>query len=237
MTGFVVTMTLWNRPEYTRRALEGLSRCDGVGKYLILPFVDPVNGESPNEEVWELVRGVEFARCEPHLNESRLNTAANTHKALGRGFHEADFVVHVEDDIVLARDALAYFEWCRGQYQGDKDVFAVTGYSKSKPGHQRYAVRRWKWFTCWGWGMWRDRWEEVKDHWSFNDKVGWAVNLNHSLRGNRCEIFPELSRAQNIGAEKGMRVPSPEWHRQHQFLEEWAGNHDIPPGEYFEIQG
>ena len=38
------------------------------------------------------------------------------------GFTQADYVILVEDDIVLAPDALEYFEWARDAYQNDPEV-------------------------------------------------------------------------------------------------------------------
>ena len=234
---FVITMTLWNRSVYTMQTIDALSKCDGIEKYLILPFIDPIGEDHCfNPDVCGFVEAISFAECQSTLNLTRLNTAANTHKVLSKGFQEADFVIHIEDDIVLARDALAYFEWAREKYRDDKEVFAVTGWHKAELGYRQYAVRRKPYFTCWGWATWRDRWEEIKNNWSYDDTKGWAVHLNHKARGDRVEIYPEFGRAQNIGVEKGMRVPDPEWHREHQWLEEWAGNYDIPPGEYFEAK-
>ena len=41
---------------------------------------------------------------------------------------QASFVILVEDDILLAKDALTYFEWAREEYQSDKSIFTVSAY-------------------------------------------------------------------------------------------------------------
>lgn len=224
-------MTLWNRPGYASQVFDALARCEGVGKYLILPFVDPVNGGKPNPKIWDLVNGVNFARCRPHLNETRLGTCGNTRKALSLGFELADFVIHIEEDCVPGRDALAYFEHCQGKYRDDAQVFAIAGWNKSGADEPEYAVGRRRWFTCWGWATWWDCWEEMRKGWSMRELIGWARQINNVVRGARVEIYPMLSRIQNIG-EKGLRVPSPQYHMEHQRTEYWA--EDLPGGKYYE---
>ena len=38
--------------------------------------------------------------------------------------------------------------------------------------------------------------------------------MNHILRAGRYEVFPTVSRIQNIGAERGTHVPSAAWHTE-----------------------
>ena len=224
-------MTLWNRPEYASHVFDALARCDGVGKYLILPFVDPIDEGKSNPTIWDLVTKVNFARCRPHLNETRLGTCGNTRKALSLGFELADFVIHIEEDCVPGRDALVYYEYCRRKYRDDRGVFTISGWNKSGADEPEYAVGRRSWFTCSGWATWWDRWEEMRKGWSMKELIGWGRNINHVVRRERVEIYPMLSRIQNIG-EVGMRMPSPQYYREHHWTEYWAEN--LPPGKYYE---
>jgi hypothetical protein len=55
------------------------------------------------------------------------------------------------------------------------------------------------------------------------------VIVNHALRAGRYEAFPTVSRIQNIGAEKGTHVPSPEWHTEHHRVAVTADDLDGDP--------
>src|SRR4051794_8309684 len=121
----VITMCLFKRPDYTRRVLEALRACDGIGDYLVLPHVEPGDDEGR-----ALVEGIDFAECLPTFNRERLGVNLNTENALLDGFSFGDFSIHVEDDIVLAPDALRYYEWCGARYAADPSVFSVTSYHR-----------------------------------------------------------------------------------------------------------
>jgi hypothetical protein len=60
--------------------------------------------------------------------------------------------------------------------------------------------------------VWRDRWQGLAAGWVENDATSWDVRVNHILRAGRHEVFPTVSRIQNIGAERGTHVPNAEWH-------------------------
>ena len=82
--------------------------------------------------------------------------------------------------------------------------------SSRNPLHHQTGRRAW--FTPWVWGMWRDRYIGFADA----PYIGWDSQLNFEalpengfrpdktrpgLRGSRVEVFPVLSRCNNIGME------------------------------------
>jgi hypothetical protein len=226
----VITLVLYNRPAYTREVLDALRRCDGVGDYVLLPHIEP-----GNEEVLALVKAVDFAEVRITLNREKLGIGRNTYLAWEHGARLADFFIHIEDDTVPARDCLRYMEHCREAYGRDQEIFSVAAYNRSPcPPSAFYQVARRRPYTCWLIGTWRDRWEWIRRRWEPNP-ARYAVNVTNQLSHyDLKEIHPLLSRSQNIGALGGAGVPSAEWHRLHHHTEHWAGNHDLPPGRYFE---
>ena len=58
------------------------------------------------------------------------------------------------------------------------------------------------------------------------------MNLNWSVRGGRGEVFPFVSRVQDVGALGGVHVPSAEWHLANQFNEYWVGSLPVYSGGY-----
>lgn len=232
----VISMCHYKRPDYSRQVLEALRACDGIGDYLLLPHVEP-----GNEEVRDLIEAIDFAECLPTFNERRLGVNLNTENALLDGFSFGDFVIHIEDDILFAPDALRYFEWSSARYRADSSVFSVTGYHRradpvSPEDFHRTRLRTW--FHPWGWGTWRDRWELFSGR-LHTSPCTWDVFLNINFcaeaRTSCChEVYPELARAQNIGrySSIGSTMTDEVWFFKYRHLTHWAGNHDLSVAEF-----
>ncbi|WP_406694964.1 hypothetical protein V5E97_28370 [Singulisphaera sp. Ch08] len=231
-----ISMCLCDRPDYARQVLEALRACDGIGDYLVLPHVEP-----GNEEVRALIEAIDFAECLPTFNERRLGVNRNTENALLDGFSFGDFVIHIEDDILLAPDALRYFEWAAARYAADSSVFSVTGYNRradpvAPEDYHRTRLRAW--FHPWGWGTWKNRWELFSGR-LYLSPCTWDVFLNVNFcaeeRTPCChEVYPELARTQNIGRYSaiGSHMAEESWFFKYRYLKYWAGNQVVPVAEF-----
>lgn len=205
-----IVTTLWRRPEYTKRVFDSISQCFNIEKYTVLAFSEP-----DCQEVVDLAKKYHFP-CKYSLtvNPSKLGCTKNIHQALKAGFDQDDFVILIEDDILLSKDALRYFEHCNTNYKNDANVFTVCGYTKNIPKEKsHHVIKKVPWFTPWGWATWTNRWEEIDAVISKpnEQRLSWDIITNHS-RKNRTQIEPLLSRTQNIGAKLGTYCPSEEWH-------------------------
>jgi hypothetical protein len=185
------------------------------------------------------VEELDFAECIPTLNAERFGVNLNTELALADGFHRADFVIHIEDDVVCARDTLRYFEWCRQRFAEDLSVFSVTAYNRSAelPPHAAWhqvGVRHW--FHPLACGTWKNRWEAFRGR-LHSALGGWDAFLTWNFcagkqPGGLVEVFPDLSRAQHIGLESSVSMHSADWYREHHRVRHWAGDHAVPDGEF-----
>jgi hypothetical protein len=121
-----ISLLVLSRPDYTRRVIDALGRCDGVSKYVLIVFSqEPCVPETiatvrdatarldiPVQVVTERVPPAR--RIEGRLAAS-AQCAASTLRSLEHGFATgADFLIHLGDDIVPARDFLHYMEWAPG---------------------------------------------------------------------------------------------------------------------------
>lgn len=237
----VITLTAYRRVNYTAQVLEGLRHCVGVSEYLLLPTVD----YHPDASAWNLLSQVDFMPCQPRRQSVRQGCNRNTFVALQRGFEEAqaEFVVHLEDDIVPGPDFLQLMEHGDRTYRGVPRILSIGAYSRAmcnEPYGDEKAhklVRR-EGFCCWGFGTWRDRWDmHLRDKWVFKPKpLAWDSHIEQNIRqpANLLEVCPMVSRTQNIGAAEGAFCPGPDWHRQHVHLELWSGNKSLPAGDFHE---
>jgi hypothetical protein len=206
-----ITVSAYNRPAYLEQTLAALRSCYGIGDCRVMVLVDPSEAS-----VHSAALAVRYG-FQSGTYPERVGCNQAIRNALAYGFNEmgSEFHVHFEDDTVPTRDCLRWFAWARDHYRDDPAVMNVSGYQRVSNGClDECGLRRW--FTPWGWGVWRDRWLGLHLGWVQGDEAtSWDVIVNHGLRAGRYEAFPTVSRIQNIGAEQGTHVPSAEWHAEH----------------------
>ncbi len=242
-------MCHYNRPEYTRRSLEALSKCEGIREYVVCLFQDGQRG-LPTREMREVKRLLDaiyrdgptngVAWWGPAVEHRGVNRA--TKAVLDEGFiaNSADFVIHVEDDVLLAPDALRFFEHCAETYKDDPEVFSITAYNRQRerpPEDRWHCVERRSWYHGWGWGTWRNRYDEFKDELVAGGGETWDVHLHKRVMhrpGPRVEVHPTLSRSQNIGVKSSLHRFTPEWHAENQHVPHYAADFAIPDGAWTE---
>jgi hypothetical protein len=215
----VITMTAYRRPAYTREVLAALAQCDGIGDWLLLPNVEP-----GHEEVIDAFR--QWSACESRLavNKERMGLNRNTQEALVRALLlRANVIVHLEDDTVPSPDALRYFDWAVREILipdvKSKDCHQITlasGYNKPKsqprPDQSHLCDTRPIW-TPWGWAMDRSRLSWLLANWCTGNSKCFTCKIKAQYRRTRRELFPVLSRIQNIGYDLGENGRSAEWYR------------------------
>jgi hypothetical protein len=218
--GHVISVIAYQRPQYFRNLLEALSKCHGIEKYTVLFCLEP-----SESGVIELAQNFDAAKeVIVQVNPKRLGFNQNIRQGVETGFQYGDFVILLEEDLILAPDALVWFEDAREKYQDDPSVFTVSAYSDNchhpkerVPPYLHFATGRREHFTPWAWGTWRDRFAEIN-----RTYIGWDMQMNFhappparyghvhmgkpGLRRDRHEVFPLLSRVNNIGVEGGTHV-------------------------------
>lgn len=235
----VITCAFWRRPNYTEQVLSALSKCDGIESYTLFIHLDAPGEDANAKKVLEVVRGITFAPYHIVLKSHHLGCNRNTYEALNHGFTYDDYVIHIEDDILLAPDAIRFFEW--GRAFGDrKDILSVsvwphlhrwvgTSGTPKPAGHDQIAALS-DLFHSWGWATWKDRWLEMKENWSTqgDHELSWDHQIHTNVRNGRKCITPLTGRCQNIGAEAGT-------HRGDCILEYWAGSPNFQPGTHYQL--
>ena len=208
-----IAISAYNRPEYSRRSLAAIIGAKGFSpeKYSIYCSIDcDANGEI-NPEVYNV-----YASYKGPLTLEKapikLGCNYNVKAALELAWEDnPDFVLMIEDDIIISDDALEYIEWAAERYKQDTSVrtIGLWGHNNqpSLPlsSNDYGKAMRQNYFTCWGWGTWKDRWEEMLAKWTTGDDshdTSWDVIVSSHL-GERVEILPAISRAYNCGEYGG----------------------------------
>lgn len=222
-----LSISLYKRPDYTKILLDHLNRCYGIEQYVTVICCEPANSE-----VVDLAKNFRPDTTHVIVNPKIQGCNWNIYQCLSIGFDNSDFHIHLEDDTIPAKDFLVYCEWAKNEYINDSNIFSISGYVNVNNQTEHYNIKsenihlihRRQWYTPWGWATWKNRWDDIKLE-LFNklkkeSSKSWDCHL-HNLIRDKFEIFPAVSRIQNIGANNGTYVPNPEWHKNHQYNEFW----------------
>jgi len=206
-----IAISAYNRPEYSQRSIAAIFGAKGFNpqKYRIFCAMDCHKDGSFNRDVYNIY---EFFGIIPDVAEQKRGCNYNVKRALELAWEDnPDFVLMIEDDIIISDDSLQYIEWAADKYKNDHSVHTIGlwGHDKgpSLPVSEKdYGkVMRQTYFTCWGWGTWKDRWKEMLATWTTGDdshETSWDVIVSSHL-GEMVEILPAISRAYNCGEHGG----------------------------------
>lgn len=166
-----VAVFAYNRPEHLRRTLSALSRAELAKDTALLIFCDGAKaGQDPGPIVatQAVAQDKRWAACFASHNvvtaESNRGLAASIIGGVTRVLKISPTVIVLEDDMLVAPDFLRFLNDCLTFYHTDFRIGSVTGFCplRSVPvgySHDVYVVPR----NCSnGWGIWKDRWEQIE---------------------------------------------------------------------------
>lgn len=183
--------------------IRSLRQCDGVGDYRLMVAAEPGHANVVN-----LIKKIDFMEVDLTVNKRVLGLARNTGASTRRAFDICERVIVLEDDIVLSKDALKWFEWGLDKYADDKSIWSITASSKyhiksEAKGKNLDPCGAFKqnFFSCWGWATWRDRYDEFWPIWPRGGST-WATPMkNYVVKKGYSQIGPYINRALQIGAQ------------------------------------
>lgn len=194
-----MSMTAWKRPDLTKRVLDSLPQ--GVPLY--------VGIEPGNIETQELIFK-HHSLGDVILNPERIGITENTRQAMSAAFADkADFVLHIEDDVILMPTALNFIKWAAAEFKDDQTIGTTSCHSLNRfnnPGD--VAIQRW--FGCYSWGTWRDRFESMQESWCGDERAYTRSIAGWQLQYSKHQAYPIASLSMNIGwgSKEGMNCSS-----------------------------
>lgn len=199
-----ITMPVYRRPQYMRRALEAIKTCDPKD-YVLFVGVEPGCPETS-----KMASEISFMRRVIINNKKILGVAGNAKSLLDTVFSwGSSFNVHVEEDVVVTPDALALADW----YSSIQDRYAVLGLVNYFSNPDRpIDVLDTHYFAPIGWCIKRTMWESLIGPEWLNDSRGYDFSIANTIdRTKTRTLHPMLSRSTHIGRDGGVHC-SKEYH-------------------------
>ena len=163
-----VVLFVFNRLDKVERCLSALHRQTVRPQKLII-FSDAARNKEEElavQTVRDLVRMIDWAETNIIERPSNLGCARNIALGLTEVFKSHERAVIIEDDILPGNHFYESMSILLSEYADQKKIFSVGGFPSLKKGalsrypHDVIFSPR---FSCWGWGTWADRWQEVAD--------------------------------------------------------------------------
>lgn len=225
----VIVVNHYRRPRTSTMCLNHLGMCNNIKDYTVISYVEP-----ENQDVINVVQDQKYKSLfKEHIivvNDKVLGCTENEHISLTHGFSLSDYVIFVEDDLLFYKDALEFHEYGCERFYKDKDIFNITllnvSYGNINPYIYMYGIGKRRLFSPAGFGIWADRFQQISDLdlWNKDSKISMDCHIGRNIHGN--EIFPKISRIQNIGAMKGTFTRNKHWHLFNQFCGIWAKTYE-----------
>ena len=211
---FSIIVLCHKRTEHLRQVLDALSLCAGI-EHASLVFV----AHDSSESVLNLIEKSPFQR-RVVLKVEKMNFVSSAHAinhnlflGLKFGFinNNSLFCCVVEDDTILAKDALEFMRSCLMKYGNDKRFRGINSYSlnvneqcgKGDVVKINYGLGQ-------GWCIDRKNYSRLLEFWTGLEKTHWDYFVEPFIRTGYV-ISPFYSRVKNIGFDStGSHTRSPD---------------------------
>jgi hypothetical protein len=222
-----IAIPAYRRPDYLEQNLAALVAAKPDGYKVFVSLDKYMQPRHPLKRQQEPEMGRVLARYADKLDltvqqhTERKGIDAGTHSAPALAFSKgAEFVVYVEEDGVVATDALRLSEWYVSRDVPENELclrLSNVQSDPSKPDDIMYTPK--PHFGPFCWVATRFQWESYFNKFWFDNsfvaetgKAGWDYNVFWAASELGLRVaYPLLSRAKNIGREKGEHTTIEHW--------------------------
>jgi len=212
-----ISLTCYKRADYLKQVIDSLKESlsyYGKHNFVFYPHID-----YNNDAVLKLIEDIDWIETKITCNKPPVGCNKNTQEAITEAINNHEAILHLEDDTVLAYDAIDFYVYSLCKYENSNSVISISGYNKTEEldSNNYFSVFDEQFFCCWGCAFWKSKKDIILDNWTkqldFMNPQSWDSHLQENLFKNKySQVRPMISRVQNIGAKNGTYVQDPIWH-------------------------
>ena len=179
-----ILVSVYNRPILFKACIESLKKNKFADKsHLFIAIDSPFKDEhkAACKEVVDYAKSIKgFKDLTLFLRKENIGSFRNVLNAIEEIFLHYDRLIFSEDDDIFSNSFLSFVNKGLDVYENRRDIFSVAGYNYPVkiPEHYRDDIYIWPGYTCWGVGIWKNKWE----------KVDWSLKVLDRLFENKREI-------------------------------------------------
>lgn len=158
-----IALFVYDRSYHTNKVLEALKENTVLPEKLFI-FQDGIKPETNLcewEKVNRLIANLDWCNSEIIVSEHNNGLATSIVTGINYTLKQYDAIIVLEDDCVPEQNFVNFMLQCFEKYKDHKRVYSVSGYSWpisiEKDSYDVYGCGR---ISSWGWGTWKDRWEQ-----------------------------------------------------------------------------
>lgn len=187
----------FNRPQLSRLTMGAAAKCSGIDKRDAFLFIDgPREGREDDtiktketQQVAEELRRTVLPQLQIIKRDQNLGCRGNIIASISEVINAYEKAIIIEDDVLVSRTFLDYLDEALVLYESDKRIWCINAYQnpnltvpRSVQGDVYLTPRN----MCWGWGTWKDRWNEVD--FDMKDWPEFIKDPNNQLRIHNCDV-------------------------------------------------
>lgn len=182
-----IVLFAFNRLNVLKNTIQSLLQNDEAKDSSLYVFVDGARSDKPGEDekvkaVQEYVKSIKgFKSLNYTFSDKNKGLGNSIIQGVSKVINQFGKAIVLEDDLVFASNFLSYMNQGLRNYEKEKKVFSICGYSNKikVPKDYEYNTYFCTRSSSWGWGTWADRWNSVDwelKNWSQYTKMKKAFN-------------------------------------------------------------
>lgn len=185
-----IVFFVFNRPEPTKKVFEAIKKERPEKLYIVAdgPRENKKGEKEKCAEVLKIVENIDWP-CEVKRNYSETNMGCGPRVSSGIewAFGHTNQIIVLEDDCLPNEDFFVFMETMLEKYKNNPEIGSICGFSPQIPELKEYEYSYYfsKFYYMWGWGTWKDRWNDYEydlKSWKEKDGVNW---LNEKIKDRK----------------------------------------------------
>ena len=152
----------YKRPDMLNSVLESLAENSLASQSRLFLFMDWQGDDNIHKKLAKVIDKYadKFLTYNVIWRDVHYGLARQVISSISEIFDKFDRAIVVEEDLILDKNALDYFNRSLEAFSHDKTIFNINGYTYSNRfvNPQVFKTGR---ISSWGWAIWRDRWVSV----------------------------------------------------------------------------
>ena len=175
-----IALFVYNRPEHTRRTVESLRANYLAPQSDLFVFADGAKNESAAaavREVRKFIRTIDGFKSVTLIERDRnLGLANSVIAGITELCNKLGRVIAMEDDLLTTCDYLTFINQALERYEKEPRIFSVSGFNFGFSDSKYYPYDAFCFYrsSSWGWGTWKNRWEQAD--WNISDYDSFRID-------------------------------------------------------------
>ncbi|MEI6581744.1 MAG: 50S ribosomal protein L11 methyltransferase, partial [bacterium] len=198
-----VALFVFNRHQDLQSTLDCLKKSGVRNLWVFADGPRTTEEKELTDQVREIISDIEWVVPKIHYQQNNIGLSESIRNGLDTVFKKHDCVIVIEDDICVAPVFYNYMVKCLERYRDRSDILGVTGLrypfsrrSLNKAEEDVFLAPR---FSSWGWGTWKDKWEQIDFNLSHIEKrLQESPSIDLGIAGSDAATSIELLRNGNL---------------------------------------